>query len=112
LSQVFKKHERYWSGIAIYGDYKPWKAHKEAGGDRSNFPEHSGRALDLKDGKQEGINYFKAIIEPELADKIVIVTVPSHDPAKPSLGTKKLAAALAENGERINGADCLGPVFS
>lgn len=104
---VFKKHEGYWSGIAFYGNYIPWGVHKERGGDASNYDTYSGRILDLKDGKASAIKYFKDLVEPELADGIAIATVPSHDPAKSVSGTKALAAALAENGNRIDASECL-----
>jgi predicted amidophosphoribosyltransferase len=104
---VFKNHERYWGDIAVYGDYLPWNVHKAAGGNRSNYPSHSGKILDLKDGKANSAAPFKELVEPELQDGIAIVTVPSHDPAKPGLALKTLAAALAQNGNRIDASDCL-----
>jgi predicted amidophosphoribosyltransferase len=108
MPAVLKQHERYyWRNVAVYGDYKPWSVHKEEGGVRSDYPEHSGRILDLKEGKPEAVTHFAAVIEPELADGIMIVTVPSHDPAKPSVGLKMLAAALAKGGNRIDGFECL-----
>jgi hypothetical protein len=55
LGAILKKHDRYWAGIAVYGDYMPWSAHKEMGGDGSNYPAHSGRILDLKDGKDGAV---------------------------------------------------------
>ena len=40
---ILRGHKRYWGKVAIYGDYRPWTAHKEAGGDWSTFDEHSRR---------------------------------------------------------------------
>jgi phosphoribosylpyrophosphate synthetase len=107
VSAVFKKHERYWDHIAVYGDYLPWNVHRQNGGDGSNYPEHSGRILDLKDDKEGAADHFKNLIEPELKEGIVIVTVPSHDPAKTGGGLKKLAAKLCETGNRIDGSAVL-----
>jgi hypothetical protein len=60
-----------------------------------------------KEGKSNAVAHFAAKIDPELADGIVIVTVPSHDPSKPGAGLKKLAAAPAKSGNRVDGSDCL-----
>jgi predicted amidophosphoribosyltransferase len=107
MAPVLKGHERYWGKVAIYGDYKPWSIHKESGGDGSNYPAHSGRILDLKEGKVAAVSHFAEIIEPELADGVVIVTIPSHDPAKPGSGLQKLAGKLAKSGSRVDGSACL-----
>lgn len=107
MSRIFRKHERYWSTIAVYGDYLPWGVHRSAGGDRSNYPEYSGKILDLKDGKDAGVAYFRDQIATELMDGIVIVTVPSHDPAKLGVGLKKLVAELVSDSTRVDGSDCL-----
>lgn len=107
LSPVFKKHERYWNDIAVYGDYLPLGVHRQNGGDKSNYPAHSGKILDLKDDKNNAEAHFKELIEPELQDGIVIVTVPSHDPAKVGGGLKKLVEALSKNRKHINGAAVL-----
>jgi predicted amidophosphoribosyltransferase len=104
---ILKKQDRYWGRVAIYGDYKPYAAHLAQGGDYSNFPAHSGRILDLKDDKAGAPEHFAEMIEPELSDDIVIVTIPSHDPAKPPGGLQKLAARLAEKGNRVDGSRCL-----
>lgn len=107
MSRVFKTHDRYWSFIAVFGDYLPWGVHRSNGGDRSNYPEHSGRILDLKDGKDSGVNYFKERIEPVLREAIAIAVVPSHDPKSQSAGLKKLAAELTKSGNRVDASRCL-----
>jgi predicted amidophosphoribosyltransferase len=104
---VLKNHKLFWGNVAIYGDYKPWTAHKNEGGDGSSYPAHSGRILDLKDDKAGAVDHFGDMIEPELSDDIVIVTVPSHDPAKAPGGLQKLAARLAKKGNREDGSGCL-----
>jgi predicted amidophosphoribosyltransferase len=102
-----KEHERYWDGIAVFGDYLPWNVHKAQGGDRSDYPEHSGRILDLKDGSAKAAAHFGGLVAETLAEKVVVVTVPGHDPAKPSTGLRLLAAEVARAAERIDGWDCL-----
>jgi|SRR5579862_2275292 len=104
---ILKKHDRYWGQVAIYGDYKPYAAHLAQGGDYSNFPAHSGRILDLKDDKAGAVDHFAGIIESELSDGIVIVTIPSHDPEKGPGGLQKLAGRLAQKGNRVDGSGCL-----
>jgi hypothetical protein len=80
--------------ITILGPYRPWRYHKEQGGDGSNYPSHSGRILDLKDGKAEGIDYFCTFISPRIARYSLVAAVPSHDPAKTASGIRSLAAKL------------------
>ena len=104
---ILESHDKFWGKVAIWGQYKPYSLHKEQGGDSSNYPGHSGKILDLKDDKAGAVHYFADLIEPELSAGIVIVTVPSHDPESQSGGLKKLAARLAENGNRVDGSSCL-----
>lgn len=107
MSRIFKSHDRYWNGIAVYGDYLPWGVHRSAGGDKSNYPERSGKILDLKEGKDTGVAYFSGTIAAELKDGIVIATVPSHDPAKPGVGLKKLVAELVKDSKRVDASSSL-----
>ena len=93
--------------IVAYGSYKPWSWHKAEGGDSSNYPEFSGRILDLKEGKAHAVKYFWERVEPELGDGFAITIVPSHDPATPGVGLRMLAAQFAQNGDRIDASDCL-----
>jgi predicted amidophosphoribosyltransferase len=102
MTTVLKGHARYSAEIAVYGDYKPWNVHKADGGTRSDFPEHSARILDLKEGKPAAVSHFTEMIERELPDNVAIVTVPSHDPTKTGGGLKLLAAALAKQGNRVD----------
>jgi hypothetical protein len=107
MALTLKGHEWFWAGIAVFGDYKPWSVHVGDGGDRSTYPEHSGRILDLKDGKTSAVTHFVEMIEPELPNNIAIAIVPSHDPDKVGGGLKSLAAKLAEHGSRIDVSRCL-----
>jgi hypothetical protein len=78
--------------IVTYGSYKPWSWHtKIDGGDRSNYPDYSGKILDLKTGNQQAVDYFLAHIESDLGDGFVIAVVPSHDPEKIS-GLRRISA--------------------
>lgn len=103
MARLLKNHTEYWGGwLASFGHYKPWNVHRQGGGDRANYPAHSGQILDLKDGNATAVATFKAQIEPELPDGIAIAVVPGHDPAKPGKGLPALAAALASAGGRID----------
>lgn len=105
MSQVFLTREEE---VVSYGDYKPWGVHKSEGGDGSNYPAHSGRILDVKENKAWAVRHFADMIAPELRENILIVTIPSHDPAKTGGGLAALAAALAATGgSRMNGAGLL-----
>ena len=106
MAPVLKGHERFWGTIAVFGDYLPWNVHVANGGDRGNYPPHSGRILDLKEEKQSAVRHFADMLRPEFPDNISIVTVPSHNPAKPGKGLQMLAAALASKGKRIEDASC------
>lgn len=93
--------------IAAFGTYLPWSLHTTVGGDRSNYPEYSGKILDLKGGYPAAVPYFQAIIEPQIADGIAIATVPPHDPAKVGGGLIWLAGALTANGGRTDASSSL-----
>jgi hypothetical protein len=107
LAPVFKKHDRFWGEIAVFGDYLPWTVHRANGGDRSDYPQNSGRILDLKDGSAKAAVHFGTVVGGELADNVVVATVPGHDPAKQSVGLRHLASELAKGGNRVDGWDCL-----
>jgi hypothetical protein len=107
LADVLINRSKFPGQIAAFGDYKPWSWHKMEGGDSSNYPEHSGRILDLKEAKPAAVAYFLERIGPELAAKIAIAVVPSHDPAKLAGGLGMLAAELARAGNRTDASPCL-----
>ena len=92
--------------VAAFGTYRPWSLHVAAGGDRSNYPEFSGRILDLKAGYPAAIPYFFERIHPEILGNVAVAVVPSHDPAKGRGGLHQLASQLAANG-RIDASSCL-----
>jgi len=63
--------------------------------------------LRLKRRERDAIAYFARMIDPLLARNVVMVAVPSSDPAREPSGVKLLAQRLAEQG-RIDGTGCLG----
>lgn len=93
--------------VVSLGDYKPWGVHKAEGGDGSNYPAHSGYVLDVKDNKEAGIRYFSEMLDAMLHSGILIVTVPSHDPAKTGGGLASIIARLSASGKRTNGSGVL-----
>ena len=108
MPPIFKDPARAGDALIVtYGPYKPWSWHKMEGGDRSNYPDFSGRILDLKEGQKSAVRYFSEQVESELGEGFAIAVVPSHDPAKPGLGLARLAAMLAENGNRIDASGSL-----
>jgi hypothetical protein len=108
VARLLKNHVDYWGGwLASFGHYKPWGVHRQGGGDRDNYPAHSGQILDLKEGNATAVATFKAQIEPELPDGVAIAVVPGHDPAKPGKGLPALAAGLASSGRRIDASSVL-----
>jgi len=81
--------------IATLGSFIPWGIHKDQGGDASNYPEHSGRILDVKSGQEAGLKYFADFMAPRIRTPGVVAIVPASDPAKRGPGLIKLAKQLA-----------------
>jgi len=107
---ILKNHANYWGTgdwLAYFGTYRPWGIHRQHGGTKVDYPAHSGRILDLKEGNADAIAAFQAQIEPELPDDIAIAVVPGHDPAKPGKGLLALAAVLASKGDRTDASSVL-----
>lgn len=93
--------------IVVLGPYKPWSFHKEAGGDGSNYPEHSGRILDVKSDQNRGIQYFFDYMSPRIKAGASIAIVPSHDPMKVGGGLSILAKKLVAAGICDDATACL-----
>lgn len=106
MGQALKDGIRQWNNIAVFGDYLPWVVHKNNGGEKANYPIHSGKILDLKDGHESAVTHFADMIAPQLEPDCVIVTVPSHDPSRTKTGLTSLATKLAKDG-RQDGAGIL-----
>jgi hypothetical protein len=93
--------------IICLGPYRPWSYHKANGGDGGDYPEHSGRVLDLKENKAVGVTYFFDYMRPKLKKPQAIAVVPSHDPAKAPGGLQSLAGKLANGCGMIDAAAAL-----
>lgn len=86
------------------GIYYPYRL---PGGVRNPaFNGWSGMILDIKEAKRYGIDFFYKQLDPLLAKKIAIVTVPSSDVEKTTSGIRLLAQRLADNG-RVDATGCL-----
>jgi hypothetical protein len=108
MSKILVNPSKFGSGeVAAFGTYKSWYWHKLEGGDRSTFPEYSGKILDLKEGRPSATAFFHTHINPELSTGFVIAITPSHDPARPGVGLRSLCASLAAEGNRADGASAL-----
>jgi predicted amidophosphoribosyltransferase len=83
--------------IIVLGPYRPWGYHKEMGGSGNDYPEHSGKILDLKQARPQGINYFFQFLSKAIKKAEVLVVVPGHDPAKPASALHQLATELAKH---------------
>lgn len=94
-------------GVVSFGPYKPWSWHKAEGGNSTNYPSYSGKILDFKEGKDNAIEYFYTLVEPELGNDFAIAIVPPHDPDKESPALKRLAQRLAASGSRTDASVCL-----
>jgi hypothetical protein len=93
--------------IVTFGNYRPWSWHKSMGGGWSDYPQFSGRMLDLNKGKDGGQQFFAALIEPTLGSGFSIAVVPSHNPEKVMPGIRLFAKALAGVGKRGDATGCL-----
>lgn len=93
--------------ILILGPYRPWNYHKSNGGDVGNYPSHSGKILDIKQGKVSGIEYFHTYLSPRLENYPIVISVPSHDPTKLSSGIVQLAVKLQAESGSVNASSCL-----
>ncbi len=92
--------------ITVLGPYNPYRTHIEMGGDRNNYPSHSGRILDLKDCLPKGIDYFIPLRD-KLKITEAITIVPSHDPAKTTSGLALLVAKLTDGQGYVDASGCL-----
>lgn len=93
--------------IKILDPYKPWNYHKECGGDSSNYPLHSGKILDIKFNRPEGIRYFTKLLKLNRQSGWIIATVPGHDPEKIESGIRALGQSLAKEYEVEDGTGIL-----
>lgn len=99
-----KKEMNDFERVLYYCTYKPYRIFGEL---NPNFDRISGLILDVKEGKDSGIDYFYSILNDLLMPEIAIVTVPSHDPDNKTNGIRKLAQRLAQMKNRIDATSCL-----
>ena len=108
MNPIFSDPDRSNDELIIsYGSYKPWSWHTNEGGNSSNYPEFSGRILDLKEGQAQAVQYFWERVAPDLGSGFAIAVVPSHDPKSAGSGLPLLAAKLAQTNNRLDASNCL-----
>lgn len=83
--------------ILALGQYRPWWLHRSRGGDGSNYPEHSGKLLDLKESRERGLTYCLKVLTDNIRSNatLAIAVVPSHDATKLRSGVHVLATRFA-----------------
>lgn len=87
--------------IVVYSNYHKYWLDRERKIKNPLFDVFSGKILDLKEGKQDAIQYFYNLIDAEIREGITICVVPSSNSEKVVTGIGKLGEMLAENG-RVN----------
>lgn len=99
MSQIEVPHPAIPAPAVIYalGKYLPWRHHRNMGGDSFSYPEHSGKLLDLKDGKERGLIYCQKVLTAEIKTNIslAIAAVPSSDATKIRSGVQQLVSRFA-----------------
>lgn len=93
-----------WNGtgdIVVYSNYHKYWLDRERRIKNPLFDVYSGRILDLKEGKQQAVNYFFNLLDAEICDGVTICVVPSSDSDKKVTGMSLLGEKLACN-KRIN----------
>lgn len=71
-----------------------------------DFDENSGRILDLKEGKEIGLNYFYNWIRTYIKEDVTICTVPSSNSDNSNSGIRQLGQRLAKD-NRVDATHCL-----
>lgn len=93
--------------IVLLGAYRPWNHHTSGGGSSADYPKHSGRILDLKQGLAVGIDHFFDFMAPRIKSAQAIAVVPSHDPGKLTSGIRALGMKLSKELGLIDATACL-----
>lgn len=91
------RHPEGGDPIFVLGEYRPWGYHKDCGGTGSDYPEHSGRILDVKFMRPRGFPYFdKGLLALVARFKVDgLAYVPSSDPAKARTGIRLVLERVA-----------------
>ncbi|MBQ9359612.1 MAG: hypothetical protein IJT96_01080 [Lachnospiraceae bacterium] len=98
---VFKRESLNGTGeIVVYSNYHKYWLDRERKIKNPLFDVFSGRILDLKDGKENAIQYFYDILDREICEDVAICVVPSSNADNKDSGIVKLGKKLAENGRR------------
>lgn len=90
--------------IFYLGDYYPYYLHD--GSRNQKFDQWSGKILDLKEQKEQAIEFFYEKVDPYIGKNVALTLVPSHDPENLDSGLRKLVKKLASNG-RYDASSCL-----
>lgn len=94
---------QYIDSIYYYGEYHPYH-----GGNNPGFNNFSKRILDLKEDKDDAVDYFYNLLKKVDFDATeAIVIVPSHSPSKHSYAIKELALRLAKKNNWIDATECV-----
>ena len=86
--------------IVVYSNYHKYWLDRERQIKNPLFDVYSGKILDLKNGKQEAVDYFYKLLEPEICKDVTICIVPSSDAEKVETGMTMLGEKLASNGRK------------
>lgn len=86
--------------IIVYSNYHKYWLDKERRIKNPLFDVYSGKILDLKDGKNQAINYFYNLLDAEICSDVAICVVPSSNAENSESGIAKLGHMLAGNGRR------------
>lgn len=95
--------------IHAFGPYRPWKYHLWRYGRDVAYPDHSKRMLDLKDGRDIGINYCLTILAENIKANhgLAIAAIPSSDSTKLRSGVQQLVSRFAPTINALDVADLL-----
>ncbi len=99
---VFKnKNWNSTNDIVVYSNYHKYWLDRERKIKNPLFDVFSGKILDLKECKQDAIQYFYNLLNEEICENVTICVVPSSNSEKIITGMSLLAERLSEN-NRIN----------
>ncbi len=94
------------NGIYYLDHYTPYWTDREAGVRNEGFTSFSGKILDVKESKPNGILSLSSRLNPLINMDIPICIVPPSDPERSDSGMMKLSQLLIHEG-RIDATSCL-----
>ena len=86
--------------IVVYSNYHKYWLDKEHGIKNPLFDVFSGKILDLKNKKENAINYFFNLLDCEICKDVTICVVPSSNSENTDSGIARLGEKLAQNGRK------------